>query len=97
MVFGISVICYVGPLLETSSVAPLKIYAPHFMLIYWFSGYFCLWTNIFMKNYWCILCISGFLNAKIIVHPWPTPLKICHIILEELTLMSNGIPYAITL
>jgi hypothetical protein len=63
-------------LLETSSLAPLEIYVPHSMIIYWFSGYFCLWTNFFMENYWCMLCIPEFLSAKIIVHPWLFPLRI---------------------
>jgi hypothetical protein len=61
---------------ETSSLAPLGNYVLHSMIIFWFSGYSCLWTNFFMKNYWCMLCIPGFLSAKIIVHPWLSPLRI---------------------
>jgi hypothetical protein len=66
--FGVWNFCYLlcGLRFETSSLAILKFYFPHVMLIYWFSGYFCLWA---MKNYWCMLCIPGFLNTKTIVHP----------------------------
>jgi hypothetical protein len=61
--------CYLlcGLRLETSSLAPLKFYFPRVMLICWLSGYFCLWANLCMKNYWCMLCILGFLNTKTIV------------------------------
>jgi hypothetical protein len=34
---------------ETSSLAPLGNYFLHSMIIFWFSGYSCLWTNYFMK------------------------------------------------
>jgi hypothetical protein len=77
--YGVWNFCYLlcWLLLETSSLAPLKFFVPHVMVTYWLSGYLCLWANFFMKNYWCMLCIPGFLSAKIIVHPWLPVLKIC--------------------
>jgi hypothetical protein len=69
--FGVWNTCYLlcGLRLESSSWAPFKFYFPRVMLIFWFSGYFCLWAYFRMKNYWCMLCISGFLNMNTIVHP----------------------------
>jgi hypothetical protein len=69
--FGVWSFCYLlcGPRLEISCWAPLKFYFPHVMLILWPSGYLCLWAYIDLKIYWCMLCIPGFLNLKIVIHP----------------------------
>jgi hypothetical protein len=58
-----------GPCLEFSCWAPLKSYSPHVMMILRPSGFPCLWAYIGLKIYWCMLCIPGFPNLKIVIFP----------------------------